>query len=120
MQKVKIIMAYLGIKLSTLRPRLTELLACVERGDHVIIRRHGRAVAAIVPMVDLERIWDHQDEERDGPRSPRTGVRPGRALVGWGARLEREDQEREAARRNGEDKKWNSFWVWARSLGTSD
>ncbi|WP_417271043.1 type II toxin-antitoxin system Phd/YefM family antitoxin [Celeribacter sp.] len=113
-------MAYIGIKLSQLRPRLTTLLERVTQGDHVIIRRHGRAVAAIVPMVDLERIWDHQDEEENGPRNPRTGRRPGRSIGPWDRKLAETDAEREAARREGRDKKWVAFWVWVRSLQSSD
>ncbi len=120
MHKGHIIMTHIWIKLSALRPRLTALLARVEHGDHVIIRRHGRPVAALVPMVDLERIWEHQDEEERGPRSPRSGMRPGRSLGEWGARLARADQEREMARNTGQDKKWVAFWVWARSLHSSD
>lgn len=35
--------------------RLSELLARVERGEEIVITRHGHAVARLVPAVDHDR-----------------------------------------------------------------
>lgn len=35
--------------------RLSELLARVERGEEIIITRHGHAVARLVPTADFDR-----------------------------------------------------------------
>ncbi|WP_417249343.1 type II toxin-antitoxin system Phd/YefM family antitoxin [Celeribacter sp.] len=108
-----------SMNLTDLRSRLTEVLDRVQTGDHAIVRRYGRAVAAIVPMEDLERIWEHIDDEKLGPRQA-SGRRPGRSIGPWDRILAKADAEREAARREGRDKKWVAFWVWVRSLQSSD
>lgn len=82
------------IPTSHLRARLTEALdtAIAER-DFVIVTRHGRKVAAIVSMGQVERIWEDENLDLFGPLNPETGRPMGAAWVkktGW-------TREREAA-----------------------
>ncbi|MCP5039047.1 MAG: type II toxin-antitoxin system Phd/YefM family antitoxin [Rhodobacteraceae bacterium] len=69
------------------RRHLALLIARVEHhGTKIILRRHGKPVAAIVSMDDFHRIWEIEDEEILGPRDPDTGRRMGAQWVretGW-------------------------------------
>lgn len=47
----------------------------------IVLTRHGRDVAGLVSIPELERIWRLQDAEWGGPRSPLTGRRRGRSLI---------------------------------------
>ena len=60
------------------RPRLTELFGRVlYRGEKVIILRHGKPIAALVSMADLNRIWEKEDDALYGPRDAISGRRRG-------------------------------------------
>ena len=70
-----------------LRARLTEALdtAIAER-DFVLITRHGKKVAALVSMAQMERIWEDENLDLFGPVDPKTGRPMGAAWVqktGW-------------------------------------
>ncbi len=41
------------VQASDAKTRLAELLTAVERGETIVIRRHGRAIARLVPESDL-------------------------------------------------------------------
>ncbi len=80
------------VNLSTVRRHLTAHLGAVEHGgEQIVIAKHGRAVAAIVSMHDLERIWADSDEELRGPK--RNG--PVRAMLDM---LGRDQRKTEIAR----------------------
>jgi antitoxin (DNA-binding transcriptional repressor) of toxin-antitoxin stability system len=82
----------LRITTTAFRPRLSELLVLVERnGERVVLERHGRAVAAVVGMDDLRRLWDFDDEAEYGPIDPSTGRPFGAIWVRhlWHGRYER-------------------------------
>jgi len=47
---------------SQARARLSELLNAVSvRGDRIILERHGKPVAALIPILDLEILQDFED-----------------------------------------------------------
>ncbi len=77
----------LTIPLTQLRSRLTEALeATVQRENRVIITRHGKQIAALVTMDELDLIWRDEDYTLYGPINPATGHRHGAAWVkatGW-------------------------------------
>ncbi len=77
----------LTIPMTELRSRLTEALdATVQRENRVIITRHGKQIAALVTMDELDLIWRDEDYELYGPIDPATGHRHGAAWVkatGW-------------------------------------
>lgn len=53
-------------------PLLTELVERVQDPrDYVVLTRHGRAVAALVSMEELERIWDWQRAGRGALSVPK-------------------------------------------------
>ena len=43
------------VKSSDAKARLSELLGDVERGETIVIKRHGRAIARLVPEADQRR-----------------------------------------------------------------
>ncbi len=70
------------VKLTDVRPHLSELIGQVEfGGKKVIIERFGRPTVALVSMDDLKRIWVEEDKERSGPVNPETGRRRGGLLL---------------------------------------
>ena len=64
------------IQASEAKARLPSLLDAVERGETVIITRHGKAIARIVPEVDLRQaefdrmIAEIEEFRRTMPRIP--------------------------------------------------
>ncbi|KAJ56144.1 hypothetical protein ACMU_10335 [Actibacterium mucosum KCTC 23349] len=70
-------MPVFSIRLTDLRPHLTTCLKRVERGEKLILRRHGKPVAALVNMADYARVWDAEEDALFGPIDPATGRRPG-------------------------------------------
>ena len=47
---------------SQARARFSELLNAVSvRGDRIILERHGKPVAALIPILDLEILQDFED-----------------------------------------------------------
>jgi prevent-host-death family protein len=44
------------VQASDAKTRLAELLTAVERGETILIRRHGRAIARLVPESDLRKV----------------------------------------------------------------
>lgn len=111
-------MAHVLMKMGELRARLTEALDTVHMGDRVVIKRYGKPSAALVSLEDLQRIWDHAEAEITGPLK-RDGTRLGDNDAGR-AFYARRAHRRAQKRANGEDEKWNGFWVWVRSLQSSD
>ena len=110
-------MEYITVKTTDFRPRLTELLDRVEKGEaQVILKRYGRARAALVSFDDLFRIWDAVAEEVDGPGDPKTGRNVGQDHPEVKQQLAQEQADREAYRALGQDDRWNSFWSWVKSL----
>jgi len=53
-----------NVQASEAKARLAQLLDEVERGETVVITRHGRAIARIVPELDLRREEIRQSIER--------------------------------------------------------
>lgn len=48
---------------SEARARFSELLNAVSvRGDRIILERHGKPVAALIPILDLEMLQDFEDK----------------------------------------------------------
>ncbi|MBS9717122.1 type II toxin-antitoxin system Phd/YefM family antitoxin [Pseudohalocynthiibacter aestuariivivens] len=73
---------FMRVNVTDVRPQLTKLLGAAEHGGvSVIIARHGKPSAALVPMKDFWRIQDKVDDELLGPKDPETGRRPGKALI---------------------------------------
>lgn len=83
------------IPLTQLRSRLTEALeATVQHENRVIITRHGKQIAALVTMDELDLIWRDEDYTLYGPINPETGRRHGAAWVkatGWKRPLAEEE-----------------------------
>jgi len=66
------------VKLTDVRPHLSELIGKVEfGGEKVIIERFGVPTAALVSMADLGRIWQEEADEIAGPVDPASGRRSG-------------------------------------------
>lgn len=73
------------VSATELRWEMTRILGEVQHGSKIaVIAVHGKPVGAIVPMADLERIWEKQDDERLGARDPETGKRPSKLLTKYG------------------------------------
>lgn len=114
-------MDYITVKTTDFRPRLTELLDKVESGEaQVIVKRYGRARAALISFDDLFRIWDAVAEEIDGPRDPKTGLYASAEHPEIKQELAVKKADRDAYRALGLDTRWTDFWVWVRSLHSSD
>ena len=83
------------IPLTQLRSRLTEALdATVQRQNRVILTRHGKQIAALVTIDELDLIWRDEDYTLYGPINPDTGRRHGAAWVkatGWKRPLAEEE-----------------------------
>jgi prevent-host-death family protein len=62
------------IQASQAKTHLPELLDAVERGETLVITRHGRAIARIVPEAD--RRQEEIDRAIAGIRAARKGRRP--------------------------------------------
>ena len=59
------------IAVSVLRERLGDVLTHVAyRRERIVLTRHGRALGAIVPMEDLERLRAFEVDEAEGPLTP--------------------------------------------------
>ena len=75
------------IPLRDVRRRLSELIARTRHhGTKVVIRSHGKPVAAIVSMADYERCMNYELLQRYGPHDPITGSAKGWRWVeenGW-------------------------------------
>jgi len=55
------------ISISEARKRLGEIVIHVQDPNHfVVVTRHGKPVAGIVSMSNLERIWQQEDEQDRG------------------------------------------------------
>ena len=66
---------FMRVNVTDVRPQLTKLLGAAEYGGvSVIIARHDKPAAALVPMKDFWRIQEKVDDERLGPRDPETGL----------------------------------------------
>ena len=89
-------MPIFSMRLTDLRPNLTAAMRRVEGGEKLILRRHGKAVAALVNMTDFNRVWEAEDEELYGPINPATGRRPGPS---W-------------RHGRGVSEKLKKFWTW--------
>ncbi|MBU2935927.1 MULTISPECIES: type II toxin-antitoxin system Phd/YefM family antitoxin [Pacificibacter] len=114
-------MEYITVKTTDFRPRLTELLDKVETGQaQVIIKRYGRARAALISFDDLFRIWDAVADEVDGPEDPKTGLRAGSTNPDIKQQLAAQKADRDTYRALGQDKQWTRFWAWVRTLHSSD
>jgi len=91
------------------RRHLAQLVARIEQhGTKIILRRHGKPVAAIVSMDDFGRIWEIEDEEILGPRDPETGRRMGARWVretGWKPEKRSVEEERP------QNVMWLN-WIW--------
>lgn len=110
-------MDYITVKTTDFRPRLTELLDKVEKGEaQVIVKRYGRARAALISFDDLFRIWEAVALETDGPIDPKTGRRAAQDFPEVKQELAAEQADREAYRALGQDKEWSGFWTWVKSL----
>jgi len=75
------------LTLTAFRRELTTHLPGVIAGEvRVIIGRHGKPVAALVSMDDLDKLWSWDDDEMLGPKDPETRKRKGVRWVrdtGW-------------------------------------
>ncbi|MEM5475313.1 type II toxin-antitoxin system Phd/YefM family antitoxin [Pacificibacter sp. AS14] len=110
-------MDYITVKTTDFRPRLTELLDKVESGEaQVIVKRYGRARAALISFDDLFRIWDAVAEEIDGPRDPKTGLYASAEHPEIKQELAAIKADKDAYRALGQDKRWSGFWAWVKSL----
>ena len=57
--------------MSVLRERLGDVLTHVShRRERIVLTRHGRALGAIVPIEDLERLRALDAEAAEGPLTP--------------------------------------------------
>ena len=54
----------LQVQATEAKARLAELLRTVERGETVVITRHGKKIAHLVPAADQERAERHAAVER--------------------------------------------------------
>jgi prevent-host-death family protein len=110
-------MDYITVKTTDFRPRLTELLDKVEKGEaQVIVKRYGRARAALVSFDDLFRIWEHIETETMGPQDPKTGQRAGQNHADVKQELAEAKADIDAYRALGQDAQWTRFWTWVKSL----
>jgi prevent-host-death family protein len=55
-------------------------------GDRIVLSRHGKDVAALIPMMDLELLQDCEEERRSKSRRPRRAARPASRKGGEQAR----------------------------------
>ncbi|WP_050929334.1 type II toxin-antitoxin system Phd/YefM family antitoxin [Aestuariivita boseongensis] len=69
------------LSVSDARARLGQLVTLVQDPRlPIVLTRHGKPVAALVSMEEVKRIWELQDDEWFGARSPLTGRRRGGGL----------------------------------------
>jgi len=111
-------MAYRTIKLGELRAQLSIAVEYARMGDHVIIRRYGRPIVALISMTDLHRIWEDEDYEKFGPK-PDGRTRGFRGDIVAEYRHHAKFERRDEARENGTDERWNKYWKWVRGIWES-
>ncbi|AML50238.1 type II toxin-antitoxin system Phd/YefM family antitoxin [Falsihalocynthiibacter arcticus] len=73
------------VNATELRWEMSRILGQVQHGKKIaVIAMHGKPIGAIVPMEDLHRIWEKQDDETHGERDPVTGKRPSVLMTKYG------------------------------------
>jgi prevent-host-death family protein len=50
------------VPIAEFKDHLSELIAAVEAGDEIVITRHGKAAAKVVPVIDDERLRKQRQE----------------------------------------------------------
>ena len=71
------------VKLTDVRPHLSELIGQVEfGGKKIVIERFGRPTAALVSMADLKRIREAEEDKIAEPVDPVTGSHLGSLRLG--------------------------------------
>jgi prevent-host-death family protein len=57
------------VPIAEFKDHLSELIAAVEAGDEIVITRHGKAAAKVVPMVDDDALRRQREEATERIRA---------------------------------------------------